>query len=477
MKKKCFYIICIALFSIEILFCIVRPFGMGQAYTALADDYSCPLWNPSCLDSQLSVAQIGCCYTKHFEDMNQYFLSVVFPTLKYGGFGFYVDMFDYGRFDRRDKSGIIIGSFTRNDITTAFAYGKRLWRNFHIGGTIKHKSITLSDITTANGVSFDIGVSVMLHKQFSVGILSKNIGDFIVKDENSIKQIIAYNSSRIGITFRPIYDKITNIFFLISADTEINRNKFFDRTFLGLEFSILGISLRAGSQIYKDILLFSTGLGYTHIPTGLKFDYAFGYHTDLGQNHLAGISWMFGSDIEEDRYAEFEEAKIKLISKKLEKARKETLKQAKQKILSAAEGEVKPRVAILDFRASEGVSPMEAAAICEELETALFASGVYNLIERRDIERVFREQGFQMSGVCEEDKKCIAEVGNILRVRLLVFGNVKRIGDKLVATAKMVDAKTAEVYIITESIEYEFRLQSIKAAAKKIADTLSEPLK
>lgn len=64
--------------------------------------------------------------------------------------------------------------------------------------------------------------------------------------------------------------------------------------------------------------------------------------------------------------------------------------------------------------------------LMEMLSSALFKTGRFDLIERKEIERVFKEQEFQLSGMV--DPATAVKIGKILGVRAIVTGAVTEVG-------------------------------------------------
>ena len=72
-------------------------------------------------------------------------------------------------------------------------------------------------------------------------------------------------------------------------------------------------------------------------------------------------------------------------------------------------GAGKPTVAILDFEA-RGVSVQEVQTLSERMRTEIGNTNAVRLIERKAVDKIMAEQGFQQSG-CTTDE-CASEVGN-----------------------------------------------------------------
>lgn len=99
----------------------------------------------------------------------------------------------------------------------------------------------------------------------------------------------------------------------------------------------------------------------------------------------------------------------------------------------------KPRVAILELRStSPQISVGDMAALSARLETEFQKSQAFQVLERRNMDFILREQGFQQSGACNT-ADCQVEVGQILGVERIVVGEVGKVGKILTFNLKMVD--------------------------------------
>ena len=85
----------------------------------------------------------------------------------------------------------------------------------------------------------------------------------------------------------------------------------------------------------------------------------------------------------------------------------------------------KPTVAILDFEAQD-VNTAEVQTLTERMRTEIGNTNAVRLIERKAVEKIMQEQGFQQSG-CTNDE-CAAEVGQLLGVQFMISGTIGKVG-------------------------------------------------
>ena len=93
----------------------------------------------------------------------------------------------------------------------------------------------------------------------------------------------------------------------------------------------------------------------------------------------------------------------------------------------------KPTVAILDFE-GEGVDAGDVKTLTERMRTEIGNTNAVRLIERKAVEKIMEEQGFQQSG-CTSDE-CAAEVGQLLGVQFMVSGSIGKWGKNILSTVK-----------------------------------------
>lgn len=95
--------------------------------------------------------------------------------------------------------------------------------------------------------------------------------------------------------------------------------------------------------------------------------------------------------------------------------------------------------AILPFAGN--LSASELSALTGRFESEMIARDSFWILERRRMDQLLKEQGFQQSGACGSSD-CQVEVGQLLGVQKLFLGEVTRVGDLLTLTLRRVDVGT-----------------------------------
>ncbi len=122
-----------------------------------------------------------------------------------------------------------------------------------------------------------------------------------------------------------------------------------------------------------------------------------------------------------------------------------------QTLLRSDTNSEKPTVAILDFEA-RGVSQQEVQTLSERMRTEIGNTNAVRLIERKAVDKIMEEQGFQQTG-CTTDE-CASEVGQLLGVQYMISGAIGLMGKTYTIDAKMFSVETGET-IQTKSVSHK----------------------
>jgi len=104
------------------------------------------------------------------------------------------------------------------------------------------------------------------------------------------------------------------------------------------------------------------------------------------------------------------------------------------------------KVAVLDFEQRGDAAqsmPDLGLLVADWLITGLVADGRYQVIERRYLQKLLKEQKFQASGLADGHNN--AGIGKLLGVQVLVTGTIARLGDGFEATIRVVEVETAAI--------------------------------
>ena len=131
----------------------------------------------------------------------------------------------------------------------------------------------------------------------------------------------------------------------------------------------------------------------------------------------------------------------------------------------------KMKIAVMDFKNGVGVEEKDVKGLSDMLINTLYETGKFSIVERSQIDQVIKEQGFQLSGLTNEQ---LAEMGNILGVKSVLVGTVNLIASEYNVDVRAVDVESGEIVTTagankTPSITYRAMMEKI---GKKLADNL-----
>ena len=131
----------------------------------------------------------------------------------------------------------------------------------------------------------------------------------------------------------------------------------------------------------------------------------------------------------------------------------------------------KQSIALSDL-AAQGVDASVSSIISDRLRNELFATGLFTVVERSQMQQILKEQGFQQSG-CTSDA-CAVEVGQLLGVQYIAVGSVGLLGKTYTLNVRLIDVRTGQ---IIQSASEDCRCEIddlLKKSVQRIAVQLSQ---
>lgn len=137
-----------------------RATGMGNAYTAVADDASGLFFNPAAA-SQIKRFTFGGAYRVLSMDRSLQQLAVVFPVRGEAAIGFSAELASMSGVQGRDRIGNPTGELSNLDAVFSVTFARRFSKLISVGGNARyyHKKL---ETTTAYSAGFDIGGMLFL---------------------------------------------------------------------------------------------------------------------------------------------------------------------------------------------------------------------------------------------------------------------------------------------------------------------------
>jgi TolB-like protein len=119
--------------------------------------------------------------------------------------------------------------------------------------------------------------------------------------------------------------------------------------------------------------------------------------------------------------------------------KKSTLVQTKSQPDKVTEqGDQKERIAVLDLK-TVGFPAEKGRIVSELIRTDLINTNKFTVIERGQMDMIFKEQGFQQAGCT--DQECAVKIGKLLAAKKILIGNVMKVGESIVVTSRVVDVE------------------------------------
>jgi Curli production assembly/transport component CsgG len=100
-------------------------------------------------------------------------------------------------------------------------------------------------------------------------------------------------------------------------------------------------------------------------------------------------------------------------------------------------------IAVIPLEAN-GVSQDEARTLTDRLQSILVACGKFEVLERKRVDALLREQSLELSGAVNQDD-FMAKAGKLLEVRKMIGGSVGKVGETFALSLRMVDVATGKV--------------------------------
>lgn len=131
----------------------------------------------------------------------------------------------------------------------------------------------------------------------------------------------------------------------------------------------------------------------------------------------------------------------------------------------------KPTLAVLDFRSTGGVSPLEAQGLSSRFRGLLAEIGAFTVVEREKMRQLLVEQDFAMSDACNTSE-CAVQVGQLLGVESMVAGDIGRIGQTYIVDIRLIDVSSGSIKK-TARKDYKGEVDGLLPTLEQIARNIS----
>lgn len=280
-----------------------RPIGMGNAFTAVANDINAIAWNPAGL-SQLAKRELGAMHAELFADTRYDFIGYAHPLIlgkegfNYGTLGFGFQYLTQGKIESRDANRQVTGGFSGSDLALNLAFSRALSPATRLGVNLKYLSSSI-EAESAQSFALDLGGMYRFGSTgLQLGMAAQNLGPGVkfINETNPLPLTFAVGT---GYQFRSG--------FLLAMDVKNRPHD--NKTFVsfGTEYAVLPVvSLRAGylSALAGGVSASGAATGRFGEVSGIgagfglklfsyNLDYAFTPFGELGSVHRISLGGQF----------------------------------------------------------------------------------------------------------------------------------------------------------------------------------------
>ncbi len=299
-----------------------RANGMGDAFTALADDGTAMYWNPAGV-ANLDRMEIVSNYCRWIADINLMYFGLILPYRQFGTFGINATHLAAGEMEvtteiNPEGTGEF---FNSGSYAIGFTYAKTLTDRFSVGGNLKYINEYILN-SSAGTVAIDIGTlfkSPFWGIRFGASIsnfggkmqimgedlmVTKDIDENQSGNNESVNAFLATDKFdlplllRVGLSGDLGKSKLMRMTWAVDAVHPNDNSEYLN---LGAEMGLLNdlIVLRIGMKslymLYRDERLSLGGGLNIPLASNIKFhvDYAFQSYHNLGQVHKYTMRIVF----------------------------------------------------------------------------------------------------------------------------------------------------------------------------------------
>lgn len=283
-----------------------RGTGMGEAYTAIAEDAYSAWWNPAGLGN-MEGPELAATYNDSMGDVTHQYVSAAYP-LRYGStVGLNVTRLSVAPFQGYDAQGVKTRKLESSDLAVGAAYGRALYKDeierpvLNAGAGIKFVSENLES-ASANTVALDLGAVYYIRpdrywmskapaQEFRVALAARNIGPGLKFDKEvsplpmSVTLGGAWQSHPGG-----------NASLIFSMDNTYSTD---EKYFVGLGAEYVAfqvVSLRGGWRTGQ-VIGSGLRLGVGFKLSFMDVDYSMSPYGELGTSHKLGVSMRLGDPV------------------------------------------------------------------------------------------------------------------------------------------------------------------------------------
>lgn len=425
----------------------VRQMGMGNV--SVGGNDTLRAWaNPSLLADQVTTVEVAVNAASMFGEQTAGGLGLGWKPRNNIGVGILVSYNTIGA-KEIDIYGDEVAGELSHDTTAVGIVGAYRIGIVRVGLGIKSVSEKLVT-ESASAIAADIGASATFETGggvAGVGVAMRNIGQDMYESAGTGITAALPTEFRAGVSYRLLSPNL-------GAGIEYVMPSALDPSLgLGVEWWPAGfLAVRAGVYGLGGDDDPRITFGLSGIYRGISIDYGAGTHV-LGLTNRVSLSYAFGG---QPAAASSAAPKVqKDIATKPEPAR------------APVDPDKMLNFAVADLEA-QNVSAGDAAVIADLLRTELVKSKQFNVVEKKNMDRLLSEQAFQQTGCTTED--CAVKLGKLLNVQRMAMGSFGKLLENYYINIRVIDVETGRI-VFSESYRGQTGIdieKGIKQIARKI---------
>jgi len=100
-------------------------------------------------------------------------------------------------------------------------------------------------------------------------------------------------------------------------------------------------------------------------------------------------------------------------------------------------------LAVMELENRGGLSSSECSLLSDSIRQELFSTGRYRIVDRKNMDQILKEQGFQLSDCTSQE--CAVQVGKLLGVEKMVVGSIGKLGQNFMLNLQLLNVETGEI--------------------------------
>ena len=259
-----------------------RALGMGEAYTAIANDPAATYYNPAAL-ALTDRAQLLLMHKQWIQDTKTEFFAAT-TSLDRFALALSLNSTSVDNIEIRDVPGPPIGTFSARNAAIGASAAYVIDPTFSLGATVKYLYEKIL-VEQASGYGIDLGASYMSPWDIRLALVVSNLGSMgtLVTESSKLPTVV-----RLGTGYETAIEAIDGTL-TAGADVVSFTGEQKTHLHLGAELEYKkAFAVRAGYQTGYDARGFSAGIGIAWEL--LRLDYAFvPFSYDLGTTHTFSL--------------------------------------------------------------------------------------------------------------------------------------------------------------------------------------------